>query len=218
MNKSIEIDKIINRYKRELLVNNSVDSWEWYDESLNSYVPSTDRDEDNLSWLNALEFGGLDNWDWHGEALEGLDEYEDYLEEADDLDAALDFYAWKKQTEEVEAAAKAVEAAVKAAEAAAEAPVGPAPITFSGDAEKTLYAKIQEKFGTEKADNVFREVQSRNSSTSVWSQFVFPKEFKNAIKVVQEGVENPLELARQRMLASLIKNGKLDIYLNDFGK
>jgi hypothetical protein len=212
MTKSTEIDKIINRYKRELLVNNSVDSWEWYDESLNSYEPSTDIDEDNLSWLNALEFGGLDNWDWHSEALEGIDEYEDYLEDADNIDAALDFYAWKKQTEDAEAA----EAALAASEAAPEAPVGPEPITFSGDAEKTLYAKIEEKFGADKADDVFREVQSRNSSTSVWSHFVFPKEFKNAIKVVQEGVENPLELARQRMLTSLIKNGKLDIYLNDF--
>jgi hypothetical protein len=197
------IEQLVTLAQVSLLEAGGVEDWDWYNESLENYgyVKSDDEFEDAENFLEALRQGGVTNWDWYGDSIAGLDEYEAYLESLPNLDDALDVMSWKEmekdKTSEVPVA-PVVEVVVEKRK-----PVGVA--------EETLFAHIANKFGADRAEEVYDLAVEKG----IWKQTTFPKEFKKALKVIVKGVVNPLEVARQALVASVIKNGKLDVFLDE---
>jgi hypothetical protein len=205
MAQELTVDALTDVAKMTLLSNGGVDNWDWYGQSLEDYgyEEVADPYEDAANWLSALEAGGVDNWDWYGESLTGLYEYEEYLEGLDDLTQALDVISWKAKAEDDEPAVVEV---VEVPE-----PVVEEKPKFSGAAEEALYARIVSKFGADRAD----EILALAKSNGVWAAHTFPTEFDKAIKVIKKGVEDPLEKARAALYAAVVRNGKLDKFLDE---
>lgn len=198
------VEQLVTLARVSLLEQGGVDNWEWYSESLENYgyVKSEDVFEDAENFLEALRQGGVTNWDWYGDSLAGLDEYEEYLESLPNLNFPLDVTAWK-MVEEARLAAVVAVPVVAEAVVVEKKPFGVA--------EEALFAHIAAKVGAERAE----EVYSLAVEKGVWKQTTFPKEFKVALKEIVKGVVNPLEVARRKLVATVVKNGKLDIFLDE---
>jgi hypothetical protein len=204
MTQELTVAALTDVAKMTLLSNGGVDNWDWYGQSLEDYgyEEVADPYEDAANWLSALEAGGVDNWDWYGESLTGFYEYEEYLEGLDDLTQALDVISWKAEAEDDEPAVVEV---VEVPEPVEEKP------KFSGAVEEALYARIVSKFGVDRAD----EILALAKSNGVWAAHTFPTEFDKAIKVIKKGVEDPLEKAREALYVAVVRNGKLDKFLDE---
>jgi len=195
------IDEILTVTTAELLRAGGVDNWEWYGDSLEDYVRSDDELEDAESFLSSLASGGVDNWDWYGASLEGLDEYEEYLNSLSDVATADSFYAWKNAAETAAAAIVVVpEPAVVVVEKR----------LVKGDTEKKLHEYISAKYGEARADEIFEKA----IEAGFWKYSNFQKEYAKAVKVIVEGLENPLEHARAALFAAVVKNKKIDGFLD----
>lgn len=202
MSNDVTIAKLLDVACIALLEQGGVDNWEWYGDSLEHYVPSSDKYEDAQSLLNSLELGGVDNWTWYSESLEGYDEYEEYLHTLTDLNTALYIWEWKQKVEQ--------EATVEPVAEVEVIPVAEKRVV-SGEAEKALYDFIVAKFDAEKADDVFELTIERG----IWKYNTFTVEYKAAVKKIVKGVDFPLEVARAALLAAIIKNGKLNKFLDE---
>lgn len=198
------VEQLVTLARVSLLEQGGVDNWEWYSESLENYgyVKSEDEFEDAENFLEALREGGVTNWDWYGDSIAGLDAYEEYLESLPDLNGALDVMAWK----ELEKDNKANTAVAPVVEEAVVVKRKP-----EGVAAEQVFAHIVGKFGADRAEDVFDLAIEKG----LWKQTTFPKEFKKALKEIVAGVSNPLEVARQKLVATVIKNGKLDVFLDE---
>lgn len=194
------IDQLVMIAEVDLLEIGGVDNWDWYSEAMSDYVKSDDPFEDAENYLDALQSNGIDGWDWYGESLAGLSEYEEYLKSLPSLDNALDIFGWKNMMEEVQLEDDASKpAAIIALEKK----------QLTGEAAEQVYSHVIATFGIERAEEIYDSAIEKG----LWKQTTFPKEFKLAIKEIQKGVENPLEVARQKLVNLVIKNGKLDEFL-----
>lgn len=191
------------RAEVRLLERGGVDNWEWYGDALAGYTSCEDEFEDAARLLSALRESGVDNWAWYGESIQGLSAYEDYLNALANLDDALDVLGWM-ELEEQRLAAVPVEVVVVPA---------PERRVPSGGAEEELFAHVVSKFGADRAEDVFERAVEKG----VWKNSTFPKEFQSALKVIEAGVGNPLEAARKHLLAKVVRNGKLDAFLDGLG-
>lgn len=200
------VEQLVTFAHVSLLEAGGVDNWEWYSESLENYgyVKSEDELEDAENLLEALRQGGVTNWDWYGDSIAGLDGYKEYLESFPNLDDAIvwDVFSWKL-AEEAKLAAVVVVPVVEEVAVEKRKPVGVA--------EEALFAHIVNRFGAERAEDVYDLAVEKG----IWKATTFPKDFKKALKVIVKGVSNPLEVARQALVASVIKNGKLDVFLDE---
>lgn len=189
-----------------LLEAGGVDNWEWYSESLENYgyVKSEDELEDAENLLEALRQGGVTNWDWYGDSIDGLDGYKDYLESFPNLDDVIvwDVFSWKL-AEEAKLAAVAVVPVVPVEEVVEKRKP-------TSVAEEMLFAHIANRFGAERSEDIYDLAVEKG----IWKQTTFPKEFKKALKEIVKGVVNPLEVARQKLVTTVIKNGQLDVFLD----
>jgi hypothetical protein len=202
MTKTPTISQLLTIAEMDLLLAGGVDNWEWYGDALEEYEESSDVIEDAENFMSALNSGGVDNWEWYGESITGLSEYEDYLNELSDLNEAISIRTFKNQLEEAE---KAVVKPVVVEEPVVEK------IIPKGGAAQALYVHIVDRFGDERADEIF-ELALENG---IWKYNRFTKEFKKATEVIKKGVEDPLEKARQALFDAVLKNGKLDIFLDE---
>jgi hypothetical protein len=204
MTQELTVAALTDVAKMTLLSNGGVDNWDWYGQSLEDYgyEEVADPYEDAANWLSALEAGGVDNWDWYGESLTGLYEYEEYLEGLDDLTQALDVISWKDKVDSEPAVVEVVEVPEPVVE---EKP------KFSGATEEALYARIVNKFGADRADEILALAKEKG----VWAAHTFPTEFNKAVKVIKKGVEDPLEKAREALYVAVVRNGKLDKFLDE---
>lgn len=203
---TLTVDNLVTIATVDLLVQGGVDNWDWYGESLENagYTADTDPVVDAENFLSALQNGGVDNWDWYGESLTGLDEYEEYLEDLQDLSAALNIHLWKVAQDVAE---KAAQANVAPVEPVAE-PVNTL-LTPRNESEKVLHAHLVANYPQVDADELFNTL----IEGGFWKRNHFPVEFEKGIKEVKQGVENPMEKARAKMLALITKNGKLDAHI-----
>lgn len=199
------VEQLVTLAHVSLLEEGGVDNWEWYSESLENYgyVKSADEFEDAENLLEALRQGGVTNWDWYGDSVDGLNEYKEYLESLPSLGEALDITSWKAQVE-----AEKRNAAVPVVPVVEEVVEKRKPV---GVAEEALFAHILNKVGADRAEDIYDLAVGKG----IWKQTTFPKEFKTAVKEIQAGVINPLEVARQKLVSLIIKNGKLDIFLDE---
>lgn len=199
------VEQIVTLAHVSLLEEGGVDNWEWYSESLENYgyVKSADELEDAENLLEALRQGGVTNWDWYGDSVDGLNEYKEYLESLPSLGEALDITSWKAQVE-----AEKQNAAVPVVPVVEEVVEKRKPV---GVAEEALFAHILNKVGADRAEDIYDLAVGKG----IWKQTTFPKEFKTAVKEIQAGVINPLEVARQKLVSLIVKNGKLDIFLDE---
>ena len=204
---SVTVEQLVDVARRELLVSGGVDNWEWYDDSLEDYgyVESDDVYEDTASWLNALDLGGVDNWDWYGESLTGLDDYEEYLTDLNDLTDAPSIYVWR----ELAAAKAAVDEAAKPV--VVEEVPAPKVRGVEGETEQRLYDLIVERYGADRAAEIFQKA----IDAGIWKYTTFQKEFTKATKSIVAGLKNPLETARAALFDSVLKNKKLVEFLDD---
>lgn len=198
------VEQLVTFAHVSLLEQGGVDNWEWYSESLENYgyVKSEDELEDAENLLEALRQGGVTNWDWYGDSVAGLDGYKEYLESFSNLDGVIvwDVFSWKL-AEEAKLAAVAV------------VPVVDEVIEKrkpEGVAAEQVFAHVVNRFGSDRAEDIF----DRAVEAGLWKQTTFPKEFKIAVKEVVAGVRNPLEVARQKLVSLIVKNGKLDAFLD----
>lgn len=189
------IDQIVMLAEVDLLEIGGVDNWDWYSEAMSDYIKSEDPFEDAENYLEALQSNGIDGWDWYGESLAGLGEYRAYLESLPSLHNALDVFGWKNMPEEDTSKVAPI--------------VAPEKKQLTGEAAEKVYSHIVATFGTERAEEIYNSAIEKG----LWKQATFPKEFKTAIKKIQQGVENPLEMARRKLVSLVIKNGKLDAFL-----
>lgn len=194
------VEQLMARAEVTLLESGGVDNWDWYGDALADYTSCEDEFEDAEKLLSALHTAGVDNWEWYGESISGLSDYEDYLNSLANLDDALNVLDWKEQEEARLAAVPVVEPVIE--------PVVEKRVPKNA-AEEALFAHIEGKFGADRSEEVFELAIEKG----VWKNGTFPKEFQAALKVVQPGVANPLEAARQSLLAKVVKNGKLDAFL-----
>lgn len=201
------VEQLVTLARVSLLEQGGVDNWEWYSESLENYgyVKSEDVFKDAENFLEALMQGGVTNWDWYGDSVAGLDEYEEYLESLPNLNFPLDVTAWKGM---VDAAEKLNPASVVAAPMVEEVTVEKRRLV--GGAEGILFAHIVSRFGDDRAEDVYDLAVEKG----VWKQTAFPREFRAALKLIVGGVSNPLEVARKKLMTDVIKNGKLDVFLD----
>ena len=199
------VEQLVTLAHVSLLEEGGVDNWEWYSESLENYgyVKSADEFEDAEYLLEALRQGGVTNWDWYGDSVDGLNEYKEYLESLPSLGEALDVTSWKAQVE-----AEKRNAAVSVVPVVEEVVEKRKPV---GVAEEALFAHILNKVGADRAEDIYDLAVGKG----IWKQTTFPKEFKTAVKEIQAGVINPLEVARQKLVSLIIKNGKLDVFLDE---
>lgn len=199
------VEQLVTFAQVSLLEAGGVDNWEWYSESLENYgyVKSDDELEDAENLLEALRQGGVTNWDWYGDSIAGLDGYKEYLESFPNLDEVIvwDVFSWKL-AEEAKLAAVPVVPVVEEVTVEKRKP--------TGVAEETLFAHIAKKFGAERAEDVYDLAVEKG----VWKQTTFPREFKIALKLIVGGVRNPLEVSRRKLMTDVIKNGKLDVFLD----
>lgn len=195
------IEQLLTVAEVALLKMGGVDNWEWHSEAMDDYVYSDDEYEFAANYLDALKANGVDNWDWYGESLSGLDQYEEYLNTLPSLDGALDIFAWKNMFYYDEEDLKAQETPVKEPIREKNKP--------EGFAAEQAYAHIVSKFGEEDAENIYDSAVEKG----LWKHSTFPKEFKRALKEITAGVKDPLEVARLKLVTTVIKNGKLDIFL-----
>lgn len=198
------VEQLVTLARVSLLEQGGVDNWEWYSESLENYgyVKSDDEFEDAENLLEALRQGGVANWDWYGDSVAGLDEYEEYLESLPNLNFALDVTSWK-MIEDNKANTAVVPPVVEVVTVVKSKP--------EGVAAEEVFAHIADKFGADRAEDVYFLAVEKG----VWKQTTFPKEFKVALKEIVKGVVNPLEVARRKLVATVIKNGKLDVFLDE---
>jgi hypothetical protein len=200
------VEQLVTLARVSLLEAGGVDNWEWYSESLENYgyVKSEDELEDAENLLEALRQGGVTNWDWYGDSIAGLDGYEEYLESFPNLDDVIvwDIFSWKL-AEEAKLAAVAVAPVVEESVVVKRKP--------EGVAAEQVFAHIVGRFGADRAEDVFDLAIEKG----LWKQTTFPKEFKKALKEIVAGVSNPLEVARQKLVTTVIKNGKLDVFLDE---
>jgi hypothetical protein len=201
MSETVTIEQLLAVAEKDLLISGGVDNWDWYSESLENYEPSENPYVDAVNFVNALSNGGVDNWTWYDESITGLSGYEEYLDGLSDLSTVVSFFEWRENEKLTVVNDVKEEIKVVAEEA----------VKPEGEAEKSLYEHIVNKFGSDKADEVFVLAKEQG----VWKATNFSKEFKAALKVIKEGVENPMEKARQSLINAVIKNGKLDIFLNE---
>lgn len=199
------VEQLVTLAHVSLLEEGGVDNWEWYSESLENYgyVKSEDEFEDAENLLEALRQGGVTNWDWYGDSVDGLNEYKEYLESLPSLGEALDITSWKAQVE-----AEKRNAAVPVVPVVEEVVEKRKPV---GVAEEALFAHILNKVGADRAEDIYDLAVGEG----IWKQTTFPKEFKTAVKEIQAGVINPLEVARQKLVSLIVKNGKLDVFLDE---
>lgn len=199
------VEQLVTLAHVSLLEEGGVDNWEWYSESLENYgyVKSADEFEDAENLLEALRQGGVTNWDWYGDSVDGLNEYKEYLESLPSLGEALDITSWKAQVEAEKRNAAVPVVPVVEAVVEKRKPVGVA--------EEALFAHILNKVGADRAEDIYDLAVGKG----IWKQTTFPKEFKTAVKEIQAGVSNPLEIARQKLVSLIIKNGKLDVFLDE---
>lgn len=200
------VEQLVTLARVSLLEQGGVDNWEWYSESLENYgyVKSDDEFEDAENLLEALRQGGVANWDWYGDSVAGLDEYEEYLESLPNLNFALDVTSWKMIEDN-----KANTAVVPVVEEITVEKKKP-----EGVAAEQVFAHIVSKFGAERAEDIFDLAVEKG----LWKQTTFPREFRIALKLIVGGVRNPLEVARRKLVADVIKNGKLDVFLDEITK
>lgn len=198
------VEQLVMVAEVSLLEAGGVEDWEWHSVALEDYVKSGDVFEDAENYLDALKANGVDNWTWFDDSREGLAEYREYLMSFPNLDdvLVLDVVSWKMVESARLAAVPAVPVVVEVVEKRKQ-PVGVA--------ELKLFAHIENRFGADRAEDVYDLAVEKG----VWKQTAFPKEFKKALKLIVAGVLNPLEVARQALVASVIKNGKLDVFLDE---
>lgn len=217
MAKTLDVDTLVSLAKLDLLVNNGVDNWDWYEASLEDagYEASDDYVEDSLNLLNALEMGGVDGWGGYDDSLEGLSEYADYLDELVDVSTALSFDAWQaaEQVEKEQAAKAQAEAEAKAAEAAkAEVPALRAP---KNEAEARVAAFIADRFPEYDTEIAFDKV----TNNGLWKRSTFEREFAKALNVAAEvkdedaAITNYLVRAQDALVTITLKNGKLKKFI-----
>jgi hypothetical protein len=197
------VEQLVTLAKATLLELGGVEDWDWYSVSLENYgyTPSTDEFEDAEALLDALEAGGVDNWDWYGESLTDLSRYKEYLESLPNLDEALDVYSWQEREKS---------AVVETVPVEVEPVVEEQKHTPEGVAAEQVYAHIVKRFGSERAGDVYHLA----IENGLWKQSTFPKEFKVALKEIVAGVKNPLEMAKRKLVSLIVKNGKLDVFLD----
>ena len=194
--------------KLNLLEAAGVDNWGWYDEAISSYEEIQDLPEDyELSAeekLDALECGGVDNWEWYGEALDGFSDYEDYVneEQAKGNTTYLEFYDWKARKEEQENEVKVAEVVE---------PTLPREIKFP-EIISLLENEFPELSEDDRKSIYFDLIDKHN----ILSRNTFTKEFEGAIKFA--GSDDALAKvflanASSRLIATIIKNGKLLTYI-----
>lgn len=198
------IEQLLAVAEVTLLEIGGIDSWDWYSEAMEDYIPTGDEYEDAENFLNALESNGVDNWDWYGESLTGLSEYEDYLRTLPSLDEAIDIYAWKTRKKEVVPQEESSQGQVSA-------PEEKKLLNPKSVADGMIYDHIVSKMGADRADDVYTSAVANG----LWKNSTFPKEFKVAIKEIQAGVKEPLEAAKKKLASLIIKNGKLDNFLRE---
>lgn len=212
--KTVEDHLIIAR--AHLLENGGVDNWEWYSDSLDDagYKKVEDPLEDAQNFLDALDDGGVKNWHWYGESITGLTEYEEYLEslnETGNLGNAENVLTWKIQYEAEEQAKREAELEAKQNEAAvlAELEANKRRVP-SGPSEEWLYSHIAEKYGENRALDIFEQA----ITNGLWKRNTFLTEFKQVMKN-RSAAAGPdfMEESRKLMLAKLEKNGKLASFL-----
>lgn len=199
------VEQLVTFAHVSLLEQGGVDNWEWYSESLENYgyVKSEDELEDAENLLEALRQGGVTNWDWYGDSIAGLDGYEEYLKSFPNLNDVIvwDVFSWKL-AEEAKLAVVAVAPVVEEAVVVKRKP--------EGVAAEQIFEHIVSRFGPDRAEDIF----DRAVEAGLWKQTTFPKEFKTAVKEIVAGVRNPLEVARQKLVSLVVKNGKLDAFLD----
>lgn len=189
------IDQLVMLAEVDLLEIGGVDNWDWYSEAMSDYIKAEDAFEDAENYLDALQSNGIDGWDWYGESLAGLSEYREYLEALPSFDNALDIFGWKNMMEDDASKIAPIVALEKK--------------QLTGEAAEQVYSHIIATFGVERAEEIYNSAIEEG----LWKQTTFPKEFKTAIKEIKQGVENPLETARRKLVSLIIKNGKLDAFL-----
>lgn len=193
------IEQFVTKAEAELLNAGGVGNWEWYSEAMEEYTASDDPFEDAERFITALDNAGVDNWEWYSESLAGLSEYEEYLDSLPNLENVLNIEEWKCK----EASKEVTEEANEAVE------VEPARQP-KGVAESTLHAHIANKYGNDQADEIFALAVEKG----VWKRVTFPSEFTAALKSVEPtSGRSFLEIAKQKMLAKVVKNGKLNTFL-----
>lgn len=200
------ITELINVAQANLLRSGGVDNWEWYSESLENhgYEPSSDEYEDAEEFLNALRNGGVDNWQWYDASLDGLYEYEEYLDGLENLDDADDIYTWQEEERKRKNAAQTqVEPAVVTPPESA--------VKIEGAAAQSLHQHIADNYPHEDTDALYTAVVD----AGLWKRNTFTKEFEAALKVIKAGVPNAMEHARGELLKRVVKNGKLDTFIKD---
>ena len=201
-----------------LLENCGVNSWEWYSDSLNDadYKKVEDPLEDARNFLDALDEGGVKNWHWYSESITGLSEYEEYLESLNDagnLGDAEHISIWKIQYEAEEQAKREVEIEAQQNEVAklAELEANKRRVP-SGPSEEWLYSHIAEKYGENRALDIFEQA----ITNGLWKRNTFLAEFKQIMKNRNIAVGPVfMEESRKLMLAKIEKNGKLDKFLEE---
>jgi hypothetical protein len=197
------IEQLVTLAEVDLLKIGGVDNWDWHSEAMADYVESEDAFEDAGNYLSALQSNGVDNWDWYGESLTGLDQYEEYLRALPSLDDALDVFGWKENLYSSQEGIRVQDNPPLSVEPPREKHKP------NGQAAKQVFEHIASKFGKDRAEDIYDVAVEKG----LWKQSTFPKEFKRALKEIQKGVKDPLEVARQKLVSTVIKNGKLDIFL-----
>jgi len=215
MAKTLDVDTLVSLAKLDLLVNNGVDNWDWYADSLEDagYEASDDYVEDSLNFLNALEAGGVDNWDGYDDSLDGLSEYADYLDELVDVSTALSFDDWK--TAERVAADEAAKADAEAKAAVVAEPDVPALRAPKNEAEARVAAFIADRFPEYDTEIAFDKV----TNNGLWKRSTFEREFAKALDVAAEvkdedaTITNYLVRAQDALVTITLKNGKLKKFI-----
>ena len=215
MAKTLDVDTLVSLAKLDLLVNNGVDNWDWYADSLEDagYEASDDYVEDSLNFLNALEAGGVDNWDGYDDSLDGLSEYADYLDELVDVSTALSFDDWK--TAERVAADEAAKADAKAKAAVVAEPDVPVLRAPKNEAEARVAAFIADRFPEYNTEVAFDKV----TNNGLWKRSTFEREFAKALDVAAEvkdedaAITNYLVRAQDALVTITLKNGKLKKFI-----